>query len=145
MTNAELIEKYPFLKPVNWLTGEPIKNYDPEVDGTFLDDMPIGWKKAFGLQLCKELKDDLVLNNWLDKYRVVQVKEKYGRLCWYDNGVPIHSNSYDIISKYEDMSAHICVECGAPATRMSTGWICPYCDEHAPEKSIPLALDFFLF
>ena len=27
--------------------------------------------------------------NYLDKYRIVQIKEKYGSLRWYDAGVPI--------------------------------------------------------
>ena len=32
-------------------------------------------------------------------------------------------------------SLYTCCECGAPATYMSTGWICPWCKQHAPEGS----------
>lgn len=26
-----------------------------------------------------------------------------------------------------------CIVCGEPATRMTRGWICPYCDECCPD------------
>ena len=34
-----------------------------------------------------------------------------------------------IIPKYEELSYHTCINCGKPATKRSTGWICPYCDD----------------
>ena len=55
--NKQLIEKYPFLMPYNIWTGEPIEDYDYEY--TWLDDMPDGWRNAFGLQMCEELKQAL--------------------------------------------------------------------------------------
>ena len=36
----------------------------------------------------------------------------------------------NIIDKYEEISAYTCCECGKPATQITTGWICPYCDDH---------------
>lgn len=127
MTNTELIERYPFLVLRNDWTDEIIENYDPECDGTYLDDMPKGWKIAFGERLCEELREALIKDNYLNDYRISQVKEKYGSLHWYDNGAS--EEVCKIIDKYEEISYHTCCICGAPATKISNGWICPYCDE----------------
>lgn len=124
MTNKELIERYPFLRPRNCFTDEIIE----DADYTELDDMPEGWRKAFGERMCEEIREELIKHNYLDEYRIIQIKEKYGMLCWYDAGSPADSNVYDIISKYEDVSRKICILCGKPATKISRGWICPYCD-----------------
>ena len=35
----------------------------------------------------------------------------------------------EIIEKYTEISKRVCVSCGKPATRITTGWICPFCDE----------------
>ena len=50
-------------------------------------------------------------------------------LRWYDAGVPKDSKIWDIIDKYTQISYKTCVVCGKPATKMSTGWISPYCDD----------------
>lgn len=39
-----------------------------------------------------------------------------------------------IIEDYSRISERVCIICGNPATKISTGWICPYCDEHANNK-----------
>ena len=92
--------------------------------GTVLDDMPKGWKKAFGIQLAEDIKQELKQKN-IKNYNVQQVKEKYGGLRWYDNC------RLDCISKYERLSEITCGICGRPATKISTGWIYPYCDKCA--------------
>lgn len=186
--NKQLCEKYPFLIPRNlwsgmriteaqnggYWPGEPgaIPEYDYEY--TELDDMPKGWRIAFGEQMCEELKQELIKFNYLDDYEITQVKEKWGSLRWYDNGHPIgkleligveeyedgmpqHNQEtdfyryvgvsknnklqykhykiidkckiQDIISKYEKISARTCIECGKPATKISLGWISPWCDD----------------
>lgn len=96
-----------------------------------LDAMPIGWRKAFGIQICKDIKAQLKKDHYLYKYRIMQIKEKWGELCWYDAGGS--RKLHDIIQKYKALSYETCIECGKPATKMSGGWICPYCDEHFPE------------
>ena len=101
---------------------------------TELDAMPDGWRKAFGIQICKELKKALKQYNYLYKYRIVQIKEKYGSLRWYSNGSP-NGCEYPIIDKYETLSKRTCIVCGKSAKYISTGWISPYCKEHAPEGS----------
>ena len=126
MTNEEMKERYPFLE------------FDEE-GYSFLDDMPIGWKAAFGEQLCEELRQLLLRANFLDKYKVCQVKEKFGELRWYDDsGVPgkFLSEYYDLLDKYRDISRRTCVRCGQPAQYMTTGWIIPICKKCADEINL---------
>lgn len=153
--NKELCEQYPFLIPWNRWSGvlitqqenggffpgdpEEIVPYDYEY--TELDSMPEGWRNAFGYQMCEEIKQALIEDGDLERYRIVQIKEKWGLLCWYDNGVKQGSKVHDIVRRYEDMSGHTCVVCGRPATRITRGWICPYCDECCPGEQYDLIAD----
>ena len=141
--NKALCDRYPFLIPWNRWSGkriteakdggywpgkpDTIPEYDYEY--TELDDMPDGWRIAFGEQMCDEIREALIEDDDLERYRVVQIKEKYGSLRWYDNGVKVNSRVHDIIRKYEHISARTCVVCGEPATRITLGWISPFCDE----------------
>lgn len=148
--NRQLCEKYPFLIPSNRWTGRRITEgagfwfREPEVipeydyERTELDLMPDGWRIAFGEALCQELKEELERAGALDTYRITDIKEKYGSLRWYDNGNT--REGYQIIGKYTGLSKRICIICGKPATRITTGWISPYCDVCcAPEeRSIPI-------
>ena len=120
--NKRLVEEYPFLMPHNRFTDEIPDDYDYTY--TELDDMPDGWRKAFGEQMCAEIKE--ALGPDVDDYRVIQIKEKYGQLRWY--GMNSNEKVFEIIDKYSKLSEHTCVSCGAPATKVSLGWICPWCD-----------------
>jgi len=61
--------------------------------------------------------------NW----EIIDLKEKFGAIrCYYVNGTQKIDN---IIDKYEQISAKTCCRCGKPATKISTGWILPWCDE----------------
>jgi hypothetical protein len=124
--NKALIEKYPFLLPKNRFTGKASEDYDYSY--TELDSMPNGWRKAFGLEMCEEIKEALA--DYLYEYRITDIKEKYGSLRWYDAGAP--EAVYNIISKYQKISAVTCISCGEPATKITEGWISPYCDKHFP-------------
>lgn len=132
--NHWLILEFPFLLPVTEKTAEFIEYFD--YSWTMLDSMPNGWRKAFGLQMCFEIKSLLEKVNFVDQYRVVQIKEKYSGLRWYDNGVPksIYKEFSELIDKYERLSERTCVQCGNPATKISVGWICPWCDEHIGDQ-----------
>lgn len=97
---------------------------------TELDAMPDGWRKAFGIRMCGEIKKALLDAGGPDllySYRILQIKEKYGELRWYDAYAP--DCVFDIISKYACISAKTCINCGKKATKLSTGWVSPYCDE----------------
>ena len=113
---------------LDWINDWPLQLFHCIPSHTELDAMDKGWRKAFGIQICKEIRAVLLKHGWkvLFKYRIMQIKEKWGELCWYDSYAP--KGVFDIIRKYENISRHTCIDCGAPATKMSTGWICPYCD-----------------
>lgn len=105
---------------------------------TELDAMDKGWRKVFGIQICQELKRALLQDGGrklLRAYRITQIKEKYGMLCWYDAGGTEETNK--IIAKYEYISWHTCIECGRTADYITRGWIEPYCKEHLPEGYDP--------
>lgn len=127
--NKKLVKKYPWLKPYHVWSGKPFKDYDYSY--TWLDDMPDGWRKAFGMMMVKEIDEVLQKCNYQNLYKVVQVKEKYGSLRWYDNGVPhiIYDEYSQIINKYYYLSENICVICGKPDVYMTfSGWDYPLCE-----------------
>ncbi len=125
--NKELCRKYPFLIPRNRFTDAIPEDFD--YSWTELDAMPDGWRTAFGEQMCEEIAQALIKDGYLEKYRILQIKEKYGELRWYDKGAT--QEVYDIIEKYSLRSTEICIECGKPATVITKGWIFPYCDDCA--------------
>ena len=129
MNNIELIEKYPFLK---------IENNDSAVENleemsTKLDWMPNGWRKKFGEKMCQEISEALTNNGVaLEEYYILDIKEKFGALRWYDaNSGDAYNEVNNIIDKYEAISERTCICCGEPATKISLGWISPYCDSCA--------------
>lgn len=128
--NMRLIDKFPFLLPRNRWTDKIPEDYD--FSYTELDAMPDGWRIAFGKQMCQEIKDDLIRIGYLDKYRISQIKEKYGILHWYDFGCS-EKMLHEIIPKYEELSKRTCIRCGKPAVWVTTGWVSPYCDDCAPK------------
>lgn len=99
---------------------------------TELDAMPIGWRNAFGIKMCKEIKKQLKKEKFLYKYRITQIKEKFSELRWYS--VYSSNELEQIIEKYSEISSHICINCGKPATKYTLGYICPYCDNCFPKE-----------
>ena len=124
--NWILCGKYPFLIPRYDWSGKIIEDYD--YTSTYLDDIPVGWKIAFGEMMCEEIKQELVRCNYLDEFRIIQAKEKFGGLRIYTNGEPIDCKVQQIIDKYSTLSENICVICGKPDVPITNnGWISPYC------------------
>ena len=121
--NKELCEKYPFLIPRNVWTDAIPEDYD--YSWTRLDDLEPGWRIAFGEQLCDELKEALAQADYVEHFRFSQIKEKWGKLCLYHFGC--NPSAQAVIHKYEKLSKCTCGHCGKPATKVSTGWIYPYC------------------
>ncbi len=120
--NKKLVEDYPFLMPYNRFTGEPVGDYE----FTELDSMPNGWRLAFGDRMLHEIKEELIKENYLDNYRVTQIKEKWGELRWYDNGCSKELS--DILDKYTLLSRYTCIDCGNKADYISKGWVAPLCN-----------------
>jgi hypothetical protein len=97
-----------------------------------------GWNKAFGKQFLKELKQQLIKDKMLYKWRITDIKEKWGRLQLYCNYGS--KELYQIIHKYERLSWDYCIRCGKPSEVISTGWISPYCKECAEKNHLKYAV-----
>lgn len=134
--NKKLIERYPFLLPRHSLSEICSTNFE----STELDAMPVGWRTAFAEDLCKEIMEELVRNNCVETYQILQIKEKYGELRWYSQGGTewIHR---EIVPKYEKMSRRICIQCGQPATLVTKSWVAPWCNTCAEQLPRPEYVD----
>lgn len=122
--NISLCRKYPFLIPLDYF-GNPCTE-DPEwnYEFTFRDDVPFGWLHLFDL-MCEELRDAIVKTKTYHTFKFVQVKEKFGELRVYTDGGNDDTNR--IIDRWSFLSGYVCIECGNPNVRMTTGWISPVC------------------
>lgn len=58
----------------------------------------------------------------------VQVKSKYGALCFYIHGGT--EEAYSLIDEAEDKSERMCEECGADAKSYDLGWVYTLCPTH---------------
>ena len=124
--NKWLCKRYPFLIPRNDWTGEI--TWDKRYVYTLAEEFPRGWWKAFGLMLCEELREELIRCNYLRQFRLEQVKEKFGELRIYFNGIPRDCHVDNIINKYSVLSRNICITCGRPDVYvLNGGWISPEC------------------
>lgn len=127
--NKALCEKYPFLIPYDVWTGQLDKDWDYEY--TWLDDMPDGWRAAFGEQMCDEILAalNLLSENAKNEYRIIQIKEKFGELRWYSTWTSAELDK--VIDKYSYISSRTCIKCGKQAEYISKGWISPWCRDCA--------------
>ena len=126
--NKELVEMFPFILPKNNMTGRVPDNYDYSY--TALDWMPPGWKKKFGLKMCKDIAKSLTRTGNPRKFQIEDIKEKYGALHVYTYGSTLEIEN-KILPKYERISQRVCGVCGEPATKISIAWIYPLCDKCA--------------
>lgn len=139
--NKRLIEKYPWLYPHYDWSGEKVKDYD--YTWTELDAMPNGWRKAFGELLCEEIQEELEKYNFVDEYSIAQIKEKFGGLRWYDNGVPSECKIHEIIENYSACSEYICISCGELDVPCTDGWITPVCKKCIKKMNIKNSNDYW--
>lgn len=128
--NKRLIKKYPWLQPkIDWYWGNKKPKWQKDWDSTWLDDLPIGWRKAWGNLICEDIHEVLKRTNQINDYTIVQIKSKYGGLRWYDNGDKT-GEVQDIIRKYEHISDRTCELCGKfPAPVIDNGWIICLCED----------------
>ena len=123
------------IKILDWIEKYPLQIIHFPTYYTELDSMDKGWKDAFGMNFCKDLRKALIKTGGyklLFRFRILQIKEKYGRLEVYCIGYNDEINK--VISKYSKLSEKTCIRCGKPATWISKGWISPYCDDCVPDK-----------
>ena len=138
-TVKEWVEKYPFLKiKDNSVYPWILVDEDEPTECWMIGDLPQGWINAFGDQMCSELLE--ALGEYVDRWIIVQVKEKWGRMNVYyhfdvddlsdeeiDKVNEVEKLVSAIIDKYDQISYHTCAFCGALATRKTTGWVVPVC------------------
>ena len=114
--NRELVAEYPWLD-----TG-----YERF---TLLDLLPTGWRDLI-LDMCGEIKRELIKYDLVSKYEVVEAKEKWCGLSWYDgldDFSPMPPTITDIVCKYEMQSKEICMACGRPKPKEEM--LCDRCME----------------
>ena len=111
----EIVEKYPFLRVVNEQSKFPMIDLE----------IPDGWIKLF-YQMCDDLKVQLIKENSLDSFRIIQAKEKYNYLRIYTN-IDCSDDVNIIIRKYETMAHFICSQCGEPADVETQGYFLSFC------------------
>ena len=123
LRNKKLVKRYPWIAPVDW-NWNRIKGYS----FTMYDDVPIGWKRAFGKIMLEEYREVLIRNHYLRDFQWEQVKEKYGTLRLYSNGAP--KAALDLETKYDYISGFFCISCGRMNSPMLTGgWVEPLCED----------------
>lgn len=112
----KLIEEFPFL-----------------ADGrrNWADQAPTGWFKLFVSHL-PEIKA-IIENEMTSDFEIICIKEKWGTLRIYTNET---SESLEkVLRAIEHESEYTCIECGAPATCITEGWIVPLCNHCASKYS----------
>lgn len=125
--NAFLFIKYPFLQPHNVWTGKKYWDFNK------LENIPAGWRKAFGKQLRDDLRKALIKDGILHDFYFTQIKEKWGKLCLYNNGTGPASEY--VINHYQELSMCYCINCGKPARYVTDGWIEYLCEDCFDECS----------
>ena len=86
----------------------------------WLNQIPEGWKELARKMIEECEKTDT-------NFEIIDLKEKWGMICMC--AYPCSDEIIEIEHYYERLSARTCCICGKPATKYSTGWICPYCDD----------------
>ena len=77
------------------------------------------------------LKIQKRIGNEIEPVVFEQVKEKFGLLTIYHRGGDEYTNG--VLRMAEEMSRHVCEECGNVGYPTATGWIRTLCDKHHAE------------
>lgn len=122
----ELIAKYPYLMPRTMFTDEVHPDFNYEfIKGEH--DLPKGWLELF-LQCCEDLYEPLKRADYLNKFRFLDIKEKWGAMDF--STYRITSEVSEILEKYRFISKQVCSRCGKPATVRTYSYVLPFCLEH---------------
>ena len=86
----------------------------------WIDQLPSGWNKIARkmIEECEAAEPN---------FEIIDLKEKWGMICMC--AYPYTDKISEIEHYYERLSAQTCCKCGASATKISTGWILPWCND----------------
>lgn len=88
------------------------------------DCIPVGWYKAFGKILERELKEATAND---PEFEIYDIKEKFGELRIYHNG---DRRVDEIVDAFTVISQYTCVDCGKLGVGSTKrGWVFPCCRE----------------
>lgn len=135
LKNKKMCKQYPWLVPRNRFT-DYIAWYDDPYSYTELDDMPKGWRKAFGDIWCEEIDKAIRGTKDYQNFRITQLKEKYGEFRQYFN---LYSDELDkVVNAFEVISQHVCVRCGKLDAHIinNYGWYEPVCKDCYQKKGL---------
>ena len=104
-----------------------INNYD------WLNLIPEGWEKLGRAMIeeCEAINPSYQIEDMTEKWgelRVISYIQDYNDNEWFFPSCN-DKEIEEIENKYIEQSRKTCCICGKPATKMSAGWICPYCDK----------------
>lgn len=156
-----LIEKYPLLFSSNEM--EPISMFGLEIGEGWIPLIEIICKRMYcrvrnfeyQIEYCKsELEKEPTEENRnkLDKTKqnfeeyksnmpiIQQVKEKFGMLRIYTSQLDIYMDG--LIDMAEEVSGHICEECGDKGMLYTINWHKTLCEKHADERYGEKAKEF---
>ena len=109
---------------------------DANYDWLFL--IPEGWTQIAQqmIEECEAINPTYTIEDMKEKWgelRVVSYIKDYNDDEWL---LPASNDKEieEIENKYIAQSAQTCCKCGRPATKVSTGWILPWCDKCAKER-----------
>ena len=110
---------------------EEIANKYDFLSTSLLSEVPKGWLNLVD-EMAEKIQEEIEKSN-IKTFVVMQTKEKWGVLTIYSFGA--NDVIDNIILEYERKSKTVCCGCGKPATKISLGWVCPWCDDCAEEIS----------
>jgi len=127
----QLAKDFSFMKARNVWTGELCFDDYGNTYG-FPCECNDGWYQLI-YDLCKEIENHYKNNKAdINELRIYQIKEKFASLRFYTGNVI--NGVFDIISKYEDQSMHVCEVCGAEGEiKKRHQWLKTLCDSCAKE------------
>ena len=123
-SNKKLVKKIPFLK-----MGDNYKR-------TWLDEVPFGWQQ-FALTYFEKIEKILNDHDAKDYLRIIEVKEKWGKLRIYYSFVNNSKHEQNkwiedidrLFSTLENESWKICIDCGRQANYQTNDYVIPVCDK----------------
>lgn len=110
----DMIKKYPWIEYEN--------------GGTIFDEIPFGWHNIVK-DMCEEIQSVLEKYHLVEFYHVIEAKEKWHMLRWYDYIDDFQSMPQEIVRivcDYEELSKSICMICGEPKDKHQK--VCDMCE-----------------